>query len=69
MILGDEGDPLQASDKGQYYLFGITSYFGKPCGESPAVYTKAASYLSWILDNMNPSSLDNESNCNEITDE
>lgn len=48
---GDSGGPLQITDQGNhcvFYVFGITS-IGQGCGaELPAIYTRVASYLSWI---------------------
>ncbi|KAF6214397.1 hypothetical protein GE061_009138 [Apolygus lucorum] len=50
---GDSGGPLQSylpDNRCMLQVFGITS-FGKSCGAGvPGVYTKVASYLSWIED-------------------
>ncbi|XP_065074304.1 venom protease-like isoform X2 [Ochlerotatus camptorhynchus] len=48
---GDSGGPLQITDQGNhcvFYVFGITS-IGQGCGANlPAIYTRVASFLSWI---------------------
>lgn len=48
---GDSGGPLQITDQGNhcvFYVFGVTS-IGQGCGaEVPAIYTRVASFLSWI---------------------
>lgn len=48
---GDSGGPLQITDQADhcvFYVFGITS-IGKSCGHRiPAIYTRVASFLSWI---------------------
>lgn len=58
---GDSGGPLMKVDvveeqSPRYYIFGIVSFGAKHCGATtmPAVYTKVASYIYWILDNITP---------------
>lgn len=56
---GDSGGPLMKVDvitMPKYYVFGIVSFGSKYCGErpTPAVYTKIAEYLVWILNNITP---------------
>uniref|UniRef100_A0A2S2N8A3 Proclotting enzyme n=1 Tax=Schizaphis graminum TaxID=13262 RepID=A0A2S2N8A3_SCHGA len=52
---GDSGGPLMWSKRKQFYLIGIVSYGFKECGHPgyPGVYTKVASYMDWILKNIN----------------
>lgn len=54
---GDSGGPLMkvdVVDQPRYYFIGLVSFGAKQCGSStnPAVYTRIAAYLDWILDNM-----------------
>ncbi|XP_058066844.1 transmembrane protease serine 9 [Anopheles bellator] len=54
--LGDSGGPLHVRLLHNYkvspFLVGVTS-FGKPCGQShPGVYTRVASFRSWILETL-----------------
>ncbi|XP_052862627.1 transmembrane protease serine 9-like [Anopheles cruzii] len=54
--LGDSGGPLHVrllhNHKVSPFLVGVTS-FGKPCGQShPGVYTRVASFRSWILETL-----------------
>ncbi|XP_064115532.1 phenoloxidase-activating factor 1-like [Macrobrachium nipponense] len=52
---GDSGGPIfQASTTGtRSTIFGVVS-FGKKCGGDPAIYTRVASYRSWIVQNLRP---------------
>lgn len=55
---GDSGGPLMdtfKNDSGQWYVKGIVS-FGAKCGLDgwPGVYTRVASYLQWIRQNVRP---------------
>jgi secreted trypsin-like serine protease len=58
--LGDEGGPLQyqEGDYSRYFIYGVTSYWGEPCGHSPAVYTRVSEYMDFILDNLDSNSTD-----------
>lgn len=40
----------------EWYLAGIVSYGPVNCGSkgAPGVYTRVASFLEWIVDNMKP---------------
>ncbi|GLV36631.1 Spatzle-Processing Enzyme [Carabus blaptoides fortunei] len=54
---GDSGGPLMKVDVvtyPKYYIVGIVSFGIKDCGrrEVPAVYTRVAKYMKWILDNL-----------------
>lgn len=55
---GDSGGPLMKMEaingRSRYYILGIVSFGADPCGFSnaPAVYTRIASYLHWMLDNI-----------------
>ncbi|XP_066150913.1 transmembrane protease serine 9-like [Euwallacea fornicatus] len=51
---GDSGGPLQIRKNNRWYLVGITS-IGLQCGQAnvPGVYTRVASYLQWIEQNIN----------------
>ncbi|RLU16061.1 hypothetical protein DMN91_011819 [Ooceraea biroi] len=57
---GDSGGPLMKveSESGppRYYLLGIVSFGVRHCGgtTTPAIYTKVAKYITWILDNISP---------------
>nr|AZP56663.1 serine protease easter [Locusta migratoria migratoria] len=55
---GDSGGPLMAveGEPPRGFLIGIVSFGPRECGTNgyPAVYTRVASYLSWILDNIRP---------------
>lgn len=57
---GDSGGPLMKVEAvdgpPKYYFLGVVSFGAKHCGESstPAVYSRIAEYLRWILDNMRP---------------
>lgn len=50
---GDSGGPLFLSDGGKSELVGIVSW-GVGCGRSgyPGVYTRVASYVPWIKNNL-----------------
>ncbi|XP_055596422.1 CLIP domain-containing serine protease B4-like [Uranotaenia lowii] len=50
---GDSGGGLVAQVDGYYYEYGIVSW-GRGCGQRdiPGVYTRVASYLDWIEDNI-----------------
>lgn len=52
---GDSGGPLMTVQQGEiprWFVLGIVSYGALSCGEKdiPAIYTKVAAYLNWILD-------------------
>lgn len=55
---GDSGGPLTSFDTsnrglGSHYVAGIQSFGGSTCSEDyPAVYTRVADYLNWILENI-----------------
>ena len=54
ILQNDSGGPLvQKNKKGIYTLIGIVSY-GTGCGlrKYPGVYTKVASYMDWLDENM-----------------
>lgn len=58
---GDSGGPLMLIDsvEGQppkYFLIGLVSFGTKRCAKTnlPAVYTRIAYFLPWILDNIQP---------------
>lgn len=55
----DSGGPLMALDssirnKAYWYLAGVVSLGPSPCGQQgwPGVYTRASSYVDWILEHM-----------------
>lgn len=58
---GDEGGPLQFKEGGpvntRFWLYGLISYWGEPCGKKPAVYTRVSDYVDFIMDNIAPVSL------------
>lgn len=56
---GDSGGPLMTVESVRnqppaYYLLGVVSFGTTICGSTPqpGIYTRIASYLKWILDNM-----------------
>ncbi|XP_014477727.1 PREDICTED: serine protease easter [Dinoponera quadriceps] len=55
---GDSGGPLMKVESSdgppRYYFIGIVSFGAKNCGGSltPAVYSKIAEYVTWILDHI-----------------
>jgi len=57
---GDSGGPLMQVNSlngpPKYYFIGIVSFGTKSCGvfETPAVYSKVAAYITWILNTMHP---------------
>ncbi|PSN45975.1 Melanization protease 1 [Blattella germanica] len=57
---GDSGGPLiyegQIGGRPRFVQYGIVSFGPRSCGikEFPAVYTKVAHYVDWILSNMRP---------------
>ncbi len=59
--LGDEGGPLQSQEDNysRYFIYGVTSYWGEPCGHSPAIYTRVSEYMDFILGNLESNSTDN----------
>jgi len=36
------------------YLEGIVSFGSEACNETPEVYTRIATFIPWILDNLRP---------------
>jgi len=57
---GDSGGPLMKVNSldgpPKYYFIGIVSFGAKSCGASrtPAIYSRVATYTTWILNNMHP---------------
>lgn len=57
---GDSGGPLMKVESlngpPKYYFIGIVSFGTKSCGASktPAVYSRVATYTTWILNNIVP---------------
>lgn len=57
---GDSGGPLMYvnshTGKPRYYIIGIVSFGSKQCGtkDKPAIYTRVAGYMRWILNNIRP---------------
>lgn len=57
---GDSGGPmmLPRSIDGppKYYLIGVVSFGDENCGGTkyPALYTKVADFMNWILDRLSP---------------
>jgi len=56
---GDSGGPLMTLDSTDrlnpyWYLAGVVSFGPSPCGQAnwPGVYTRASSYVDWILEHM-----------------
>ncbi|KAJ8960309.1 hypothetical protein NQ318_004035 [Aromia moschata] len=58
---GDSGGPMQyavvINGTARFIQYGIVSYGARYCGMSgqPSVYTKVPEYMTWILDNLEPS--------------
>ncbi|XP_068681521.1 MAM and LDL-receptor class A domain-containing protein 2-like isoform X3 [Montipora foliosa] len=52
---GDSGGPLVCEFNGKWYLEGVTSWGGLPCGTAgkPTVYANVRYLKSWIMNNMN----------------
>ena len=52
---GDSGGPLVCEFNGKWYLEGVTSWGGLPCGTAgkPTVYANVRYFKSWIMNNMN----------------
>ncbi|KYM76561.1 Serine protease easter [Atta colombica] len=57
---GDSGGPLMQVNSlngpPKYYFIGIVSFGTKSCGtfKTPAIYSKVAAYITWILNTMHP---------------
>ncbi|KAF2905341.1 hypothetical protein ILUMI_00843 [Ignelater luminosus] len=57
---GDSGGPLVKGEAAhgvpRYYILGVVSFGAKHCGATtmPAIYTRMASYVVWVLDNILP---------------
>ncbi|XP_072749673.1 melanization protease 1-like [Anoplolepis gracilipes] len=57
---GDSGGPLMKvqslNGPPRYYFIGIVSFGAKACGSftTPAIYSKVAAYIPWILQNISP---------------
>lgn len=56
---GDSGGPAMLIDTmnspPRYYLFGLVSFGPTKCGTAkPAVYTRAASYMMWLMNSLRP---------------
>ncbi|XP_018342834.1 PREDICTED: serine protease easter-like [Trachymyrmex septentrionalis] len=57
---GDSGGPLMQVNSlngpPKYYFIGIVSFGAKLCGASktPAIYSRVAAYITWILNTMHP---------------
>ena len=51
---GDSGGPLVCEFNGKWYLEGVTSWVGLPCGAAnkPAVYADVRNLKSWIIGKM-----------------
>jgi len=52
---GDSGGPLVCEFNGKWYLEGVTSWIGLPCGtvNKPAVFAYVRKFKSWIIRKMN----------------
>ena len=48
---GDAGSPLVVMENGRYVLIGLASWGADCPGDSPNVFARVTSKLSWILDN------------------
>lgn len=57
---GDSGGPLMYVEAyngpPRYYELGLVSFGVKKCGQKgkPAIYTRVAGFINWILDNISP---------------
>lgn len=54
---GDSGGPLMSELKNEErgiltYLTGIVSFGVRKCGDHPAIYTRVAAYMKFVLDNL-----------------
>ncbi|XP_017773669.1 PREDICTED: venom protease-like [Nicrophorus vespilloides] len=68
---GDSGGPLYhvslvEGGEPRYVQHGVVSYGPRHCGTDgqPAVYTRISYYMDWILDNLKPSSDEDDDNVN-----
>ena len=52
---GDSGGPLVCEFNGKWYLEGVTSWVGLPCGavNKPAIFAYVRKFKSWIIRKMN----------------
>ncbi|XP_044162898.1 uncharacterized protein LOC114956623 [Acropora millepora] len=68
---GDSGGPLVCEFNGKWYLEGVTSWIGLPCGEvnKPAIFAYVRKFKSWIIRKMNNSLVPNmATNCGYTID-
>ncbi|XP_074619287.1 uncharacterized protein LOC141878299 isoform X2 [Acropora palmata] len=65
---GDSGGPLVCEFNGKWYLEGVTSWVGLPCGAAnkPAVYADVRNLKSWIIGKMTGVPVPGVTNCGSV---